>query len=185
MKPNKKLIRNCFFIFLVLWTIYYFGGYYLSEEKCTDDILKAYYVDGAEEIMSLSCGKVGAHLYSDGEDGNCVVMTKKQAFLYQKDSFIDNEYINIIKERSKEEGFEYLNCSYSDIGTTVFVYRHNKDIHLIHVELENGMSTVLEDWKDDFAGFSLEHERMPNGDYVGARFIAYDKDGNLIGERAY
>ena len=60
-----------------------------------------------------------------------------------------------------------------------------KDIHLIHVELENGMSTVLEEWEDDFAGFSLEHERMPDGSYVGATFKAYDKNGNLLGERAY
>ena len=140
MKQNKKLIRNCWIILLVLGTIYYFGGYFLSEERCVDDILKAYYVKGAEEIMSLTCGDVSAHLYSDREDENCVVMTSKHAFFYRKDSFIDNEYIDMIKERSKTDGFEYLHCVPSNLGTTVFVYRYNKDIHLIHVELENGLS---------------------------------------------
>lgn len=184
MKQNKKLIRNCWIILLVLGTIYYFGGYFLSEERCVDDILKAYYVKGAEEIMSLTCGDVSARLYSDREDENCVVMTKKYACLYRKDSFLDNEYINMIKEQSKTDGFAYFPCVSADYGTTVFVYRYDKDIHLIHVELENGMSTVLEEWKADFAGFALEHERMPDGSYVRATLKAYDKDGNLIGERA-
>lgn len=185
MKQNKKLIRNCWIILLALWAMYYFGGYYLSEEKCAEDILKAYYVKGAEKIMSLTCGDVSAHLYSDGEDENCVAMTKKYAFLHHNDSFIDNEYIKMIKERSKTDGFAYFPCVSADFGTTVFVYRYNKDIHLIHVELENGMSTVLEEWKEDFAGFALEHERMPDGSYVRATLKAYDKEGNLIGESAY
>ena len=159
--------------------MYYFGGFYLSEEKCVEDILKAYYVKGAEEIISLESGDVIHHLYSNGADENCIVSTKKYSFLYQKSLFISD-----VIDCNEKEGFELLNCSDSQFGTTVFVYRYNKDIHLIHVELGNGMSIVLGEWKDDFAGFSLEHERE-GGSYVSANFRAYDKDGNIIDEMSY
>lgn len=180
MKQSKKLIRNCWIILFVLWATYYFGGYYLSEEKCIADILKVNYVKDVEKVMSLDRGNDMLHLYSNGTDENAIVITTKCGFLYHRGDY----YFDFISPY-KKEGFELLQCSNSEYGLTAFIYRYDKNIQMIEVEMNDDTSLVLSDWKGDFLGFSLEKESYKGGKYVGGEFRAYDKDYNLVETRGY
>ena len=58
MKRNKKFVRNCIIIFSILFSIYYFGNFYFSKEKCLEDMMISLYLEDYEVIDELKVGNV-------------------------------------------------------------------------------------------------------------------------------
>ena len=170
MKKGKKLLINTILILIILLYSFYFGGYYISKEKCIRESLRGLYAKETEIIMELKRGNRSRILVADtDEKTHRIIGVKKIGFLYK----VDDSYGGGPLKQGNVIG---LDSYYSDeIGTVIFVHRNDKSVIKVELELENGDVVVMDDWKKDYLGY-LEQEDI----FRKGVFRAYNASDEVI-----
>lgn len=171
MKRERKLVRNVFIISIILFIFYYFGGYYLSNKACVEDIIRGLYVEEKDIIMELRHNNEFQTLVADLEKGTySIIGTRKIGFLYRTSDCSTHQTI-------KRDSAVHVYYGYSsNIGLYYYVYRNNKAVDKVEVELYNGIKFTLDEWHQDFAGIIVDTDGW------SGVYRAYDVNGNLIEE---
>ena len=170
MNRNKKLIRNCCLIIVILYGMYFFGGYFLSKEECIHDTLRALHANQTKTIMEFKNKNHFETLMTDEEiETYSLIGTKKVGFFYQTASSSSNGEI------SKNQIIDIIGSWSREMGLTIIVYRNLPEIAKIEVELEDGSEFVLSEWKDNFSGQLFDKDNWLNGKYK-----VYNSNNELI-----
>lgn len=176
MNRGKKLIRNLVLIFIVLILFYYFGGYYVSKQQCVLETLRSHYSTETREIMELQQGNYIATLMADKNDETfSIVGAKKAGFFYHTAS---SSIGNII---DKEKCMTIAGMGSTDYGIFICIYRNDKSIIKVEVQLENGETYFITEWHEDYAGYVRDEKT----DWSYGTYKAYNADGELVGEEIY
>ncbi len=172
MKRGKKLLINISIIALILWGIYYFGGYYVSKEQCIKETLRGLYAYETETIMEFENFDRGITLLADLEKKTySIVETKVTGLFYQADNTLAGYSI-------KEDYAIDVFGMYADkMGTGIFVYRNDQSIAKVEVELENRETVTLDEWNNDYAGYL-----QGDNEFVKGTYRAYNANDELIEE---
>ena len=172
---GKKLVRNLVLIFAILSLFYYFGGYYLSRQQCVLESLRSHYCDTTRKILEMQQGDYFITIMADENDERfAMVGTQKAGFLYRVASGSYNLKIN------KEKCMTLSASGSSDRGIVVCLYRNDKSIEKVEVQMENGDNYLITDWHEDYACYKRDEEELSYGTYR-----AYNAEGELIGEEVY
>lgn len=172
MKKGKKLVINTFIILLMLLIGYYFCGFYISKEQCIRESLRGMYAYETEFVMEFeNRDRVCTLLTDEDKKTYSIVGTRKLFFVYHADSSLTGFKIK------EEDVIDVLGMYDDKIGTSIFVYRTDKSITKIEVELENGDKITLDEWKKDYVGYLQKNEMWVKGIYR-----AYNASGELVGE---
>lgn len=175
MKRTKKLLINCSIIAIILFSFYYFGGFYISKEQCVIETVRALYGNETETIMEFQNKNSLITLMANTKEKTfSLVGTKKIGFLYRTASSSVGQKIN------EDELIEISGLFSSEIGMVIIVYRNDPSIHKIEVVFGNGDTMILEKWESDFVGFMLDSDN-----WQSATYKAYDIDNQLIDEIYY
>ena len=175
MTRLKKLMMNCLVINIISGCMYYFGGYYLSKERCIEDTLKSCYATPQEKLIEYENNRCVVTLFQNKEnDTHSILETNKRGMFYYPGSGV----VDSPKWKSEPFWFSYLHGD--GLGIVVYFYRNNPEIETIEMVLENGDQFVFSDWKEDFASCLIDEEI--DFKYVGTFCKAYDASGNLIHE---
>lgn len=172
MKKGKKLLINIFLISIILLFLFYFGGYYISKEKCIRESLRGLYAKETEIIMELKRGNRYRILVADTDNKTySIIGVKKLGFLYH----VDNTHSGMpIKE---ENVIDIVSAYGEEIGTVIFVYRNDKSVAKVEVEFDSGDVVTMDDWKKDYVGCLEQENVFRNGTYR-----VYNASGELMGE---
>ena len=172
MKRERKLFRNIIIITLILYVFYYFGGYYISKSQCIEETMRGLYVKEDNIVMEIQNGNaIRTLVVDDNVSSLSVIGTKKVGPFYHTASCSTG------MKMKDDENFSIYSSYDSANGLTSFVYRNNKDIAYIELTLDNGTTTVLDDWHEDFAGAIVDTD-----DIYGI-YRAYDENDVLIEEK--
>ena len=172
MNRSKKLIRKLAVILVLLMIFYYFGGFYFSKQQCVVETLRGLYGTETRCIMELQRGNYIATLMADEKDKSfSIVGTKQIGPLYRTASSSVGIQID------DREVLKISGMSASDYGSVVFLYRVDKSIERVEVELENGETYTITEWQEDYAGYFREKNEWEYGTYK-----AYNAKGELVGE---
>lgn len=172
MKRGKKLLINIGIIALILWWIYYFGGYYVSKEQCIKETLRGLYAYETEMIMEFEEFDRSITLMADLEkDTYSMVETKVKGFFYQAGTTMTGYSIK------DDYAIDVFGMNVDKMGATVFVYRNDKSIAKVEVELENRDTVTLDEWNNDYTGY-LQGE----SEFVKGTYRAYNANDELIAE---
>lgn len=175
MSRKKKVFRNVVVIGIILFVLYYFGGYYFSKEQCVIETMRGLYVKGNDVVMEVRSGnEIKSLVTDDSRSVVSIIGTKQFGFLYHTSDCFTNQTLK------KDQIIDVISVYNSEVGQTIFVNRNNKDIAYVEVELSNGRNLVIDNWNDDFAGTIIESDDWNSGIYK-----AFDKDGNLVGSIEY
>lgn len=174
-RRSKKLVRNLVLIFAIFFFFYYFGGYYFSKQQCVLETLRAHYSEETRKILEVQQGNYLITLMADENDESfSMVGTKKAGFLYRTASGSYNNKID------KEKGITISAMGSSDRGIVVCIYRNDKSIDKVEVQLENGKTYLITDWHEDYACYTRDKDEMSY-----ATYRAYNREGDLVGEEIY
>lgn len=172
MKRERKLFRNIIIISALLYTFYYFGGYYISKEQCITETMRSLYVKEENIVLEVQTGNhIRTLVVDDSLSTLSIIGMRKAGPFYHTASCSTGMNIK------KDQAFSIYSVYNSDSGLTSFVYRNNKDIAYIELILNDGSIVVLDNWHKDFAGVIVDTEEV-YGIYRG-----YDVNGELIEER--
>lgn len=175
MNRNRKLIKNSCIIFVILFIIYYFGGFYFSQEKCIIDSNKALHAKETEIIMQFENNNHYRTLMTDKDKSVMgLVGTQKIGFLYTTDSGSHGQVID------KDNSIDITGSYSRELGFIIVVYRNISTVSKVVVELEDGSEFVLSEWKDNFSGILLDKDDWLNGIYK-----VYNANNELIEEIEY
>ena len=172
MKKGKKLLINTILILIILLFSFYFGGCYISKEKCIRESLRGLYAKETEIIMELKRGNRYRILVADTDNKtHRIIGVKKIGFLYK----VDDSYGGGPLKQDNVIAID--TCTSEEIGTLIFIYRNDKSVTKVELEFENGDVAVMDDWKKDYVGY-LEKENV----FRKGIFRAYNASGELIDE---
>ena len=175
MKRNKKFVRNCIIIFSILFSIYYFGNFYFSKEKCLEDMMISLYLEDYEVIDELKVGNVIHYVTVNREEkAVSIIDIVEYPFLYRKQEISKDEIVKKFNENYRYDAYGY---GYTGFGRTdlFIIYRNDKDIQRVVFENENGDTKIFENWNGDFC---IAHHNYPNVENWYLK--VYDKDGNFV-----
>lgn len=172
MKRGKKLLINISIIALILWGIYYFGGYYVSKEQCIKENLRGSYTYETETIMEFEDFNRYITLLADLEKKTySIVETKMSGIFYRASSTINGFSIK------DEYAIDVFGMYDEKKGTPIFVYRNDKSIVKVEVELENRETVTLDEWNNDYAGYL-----QGDNEFVKGTYRVYNANDELIEE---
>lgn len=175
MKKNKKLLINTGIIGIILFSFYYFGGFYFSKNQCIIETVRALYGNEAEFIMEFQNNHHSVTLMANTDEKSfSLVGTQKFGLLYHSASSFVGEKID------QNHMFDVSGLSTSKQGMVVIAYRNNPSIHRVEVEFDNGDTIILDEWKQNFVGLMIDSK-----DWQSATYKAYDIHHQLIEERYY
>jgi len=175
MNRLKKLILNCLIITFIFSCMYYFGGYYLSKEKCIEDTLKSCYAKPQDQLIEYKNNRCIVTLFENKEnDTYSILETRKRGIFYEPGSS------QVDSPKYKDEPFWISYQRGDGLGTVIYIYRNNPEIETIEMVLESGDQFVLSEWKEDFTSCLIEEEI--DFKYGGTTCKAYDALGNLVHE---
>lgn len=170
MSRKNKLLRNVAIISVLLYGFYYFGGFYISKEQCVIETMRGLYVEEKNYVMEVINGNEIKTLFvDDSNETVSIIGTKQLGFLYRTSGSYTSHSI------SRVQAIDVISGYNSEAGQTIFVYRNNKEIAYIEVELSDGTNLVLDEWNDDFVGTIVDAEDWNSGIYK-----VYNANGNLI-----
>ncbi len=179
MKRVKKILFKISIIALLLFTFYYFGGWYFSKNQCIQETLRGYCITNYKKIMELESKNYTALLYTDTNTAKIsIIGIQNFGILYHEGSSAPSGTLNQTKPFYPYGSYD------SDVGFVVFIYRNDPSIERIEISMNNGNLYALDDWNNNFVGFYLTPdeitEEIPQGTYR-----AYDASNQLIHERKY
>lgn len=175
MNRVKILIRNIVIILLLILVSCYINGVYISKENCILDSLRALYGTEREFVTEIDLTKASFTLMfdSDKKTVSMIGVEKHGPFYTAGNCSVGDK----IDEDAPFDVFGYYSLN---SGPIYYVYRNDKNIDRVEVELENGTSFVLDEWIKDFAVMHIEALQWSNGLYR-----AYDQEGNFMYEITY
>ena len=171
MNRKKKIVINIIVILIILGGAYYFGGYYISNDQCVQETLRALYATETEKILELKEGNYILTLYADMDNRTySLVTTKRIGFLYHTGS-------SMIGCNMRDEDAFYVTNGYSsDIdGMEIIIYRNDPSITKLEASFDDGTEYVFEEWTKDFIVFTHSSDSWTNAEYTG-----YDCEGNAF-----
>ena len=176
MNNKKRLILNCIIISIFISCIYYFGGYYISKNKCITDRLK---VLNREEtyipLMSFMDEEEEVSLLNNVIDSSYIFITIKQYGPFYKTEdhkivtpqYIDED-ISLFYFISKEKGFIF------------FAHIKNKNIEKFSFSITNGPDI---EWTRTYSDTEICTYASFKDNYDSISYCkAYDKDNKVIKE---
>jgi len=176
MNRSKKLVRNLVIILVILWIFYYYGGYYISKQQCVIETLRGHYATETREVMEVRQGNYIATLMADeNNESFSIVGTKKTGILYRTASS------SVGNKVDKEKSMTMSGMGSSDYGIIICIYRNDKSIAKVEVQLENGDTYLITDWKEDYAWYV----RTGDDDWSCGTYRAYNAKGEQVGEEMY
>lgn len=176
MKRGKKLLINISIIIVILLIEYYFGGYYISKEQCIKDTLRGLYSYETEKIMECKYRNRSVTLMADLEQRTySIVGVRKNGFLYHTDDCFTGYPIK------DENSFDILGGYDEDVGTFICVYRNDKTITKVTLDMGTGNVITLDDWEQDFTGYLHNEDNILRENI----YRAYNVSGELVEERAW
>ena len=169
MKRKIKLIRNCVLSIIILFGIYYFGGFYFSKENYMFDKLRSLRIEQAEIIMEFIHDNECITVVHDKEENFIgLIGSKRIGILYVSDS----SSIRKIEESNENVLITGMASSTKQI---IVLYRMNPNISKVIAEFEDGTEKQFDNWTCDFDGTMLERDNWLNGKYK-----VYNSNNELI-----
>ena len=176
MKRGKKLLINISIIIVILLIEYYFGGYYISKEQCIKDTLRGLYSYETEKIMECKYRNRSVTLMADLEQRTySIVGVRKNGFLYHTDDCFTGYPIK------DDDSFDILGAYDEDVGTFICVYRNDKTITKVTLDMGTGNVITLDDWEQDFTGYLHNEDNILRENI----YRAYNVSGELVEERVW
>ena len=175
MKRGRKIIRNLSIIAILLFLFCYFGGYFISKEKCIADSLRGLYRSEREIATEISYGNRSYTVVTDTKQKvYSIIGTKRIGFLYH----VANSYTG--HEIKEDECVNISGMYSSEMGSLIVVYRNDPRINRVNAYLENGSLVIFDNWENDFSAVILDGE-----EWYGGTYKAFDTSNQLIGEVHY
>lgn len=144
MNRKTKLLIYILIICTFFIGVYFTQGYYLSKDKALADAKHFHYIDNEETLTTIDLDKQYIYLGADknGKYMSMIYLDRIGPFYRYNDSRC-YDMLNL----------PYINVSYGGSwnGTRIiYIYRNNKDVAYIEVELDTGEKFVLDNWINDY-----------------------------------
>lgn len=175
MKKIKKITIQSVLIAILLFSFYYFGGYYISKEECIRDSLRGLYAEETNIVMEVGNGKHSVTLVTNPETQSySFIGTKKFGFLYHVGSSSTGYTIDTREKLDIKGFFE------KSMGSVIYIYRNDTTIQKIEVIMADGTTFTLDEWHENFTGWHMDSDQWRLNTYK-----AYDASNQLIYEKTY
>lgn len=191
MNRKRKLIRNCIIIGIIILANYFVNGYYLSKEKCLEQLKNTLYLKDNIVLEEIQDDETILFVLMDEKNDafSFIRMEECMNFLYQQSMIGFNGKTNEVygelrMKIQKDYSFDYYSTfvdhdSQFDVN---LIHRNNLDVYEIELPLNNNKSIRLNNWNNDYIIF------VNNPDcYVDETktIKAYDENNQLIEEVEY
>lgn len=175
MKRNKEFIRNIIILCGLAFAYFYFGNFYLSEEKCLEEIKKSMYIEDFDVLWSNRINGQIQYTMVNHEDKSLYILTiDNRGPLYRYHEVFGNEIIYMDNDHSIDiRGIQY-NQGFIDESTYI-IYRNDERVHSIEKKYPDETVEICQEWKGNFCIF---HE-VKNVDVAIPHYV-YDENHELI-----
>ncbi len=178
MNRFKKLVINICVITSLLGLFYYFSGYYISKNKCIEDMLEFFNSDDTRIIKEITKDNITRVILTDRDNESIsVIKLEKYGFLYKTGSSSLNQPID---KKNSFVIYTYFDTSFEH---SIIIYRNNKDIDNIKITFRDNREISHNEWIGDFMYISDWTEKL--GSHNFGLYEAFDKEGNLIEQIEY
>lgn len=159
MSRKKKFIRNSIFIAIILIGYFFYNGYFISKEKCLEQLKNALYLQDNIVLEEIQDDENILFVLIDEKDEtfSFIRMEEYLNFLYKhrKIGYVGatNELYGELRMKiQKDHSFDYYHTSLDQeaIGDIFLIHRNNPNVHEIELFLDDNSTIRLNDWNNDY-----------------------------------
>ena len=171
---KRKLIRNCILIIILLmgivYTHFYYGGYYLNKNESIEEYLEIQGLDDSSCVGELHHEINSSYvLYENIEKNLFKILEIKHQLLGYK---IVSKFTGTM---NREEVLSINGEWRKDTGMHIILRRNDPNVAYVELKMNNNNEYVFSNWLNEYSWKILEYNEWRKGKYY-----SYDKDGNLL-----